>query len=148
MWRHATRSHLWKYNLLVACAASHAAGPNSASHFKSDIYDQTVLNLKIYFNYTFNIYNRWHNMLAILVILALFENWSSGKKVALYLNRIFQIGRTWQTSRLYSEPCWTIFELLDPQILRLWLRNFVGNFPFIPNIMVLILDKKINISYQ
>ena len=46
------------YELLAACAASHAAGPNSASHFKSDIYDEAVLNLTIYFNYTFNIYNR------------------------------------------------------------------------------------------
>ena len=42
---------------LAACAASHAAGPNSASHFKGDIYDEAVLNLTIYFNYTFNIYN-------------------------------------------------------------------------------------------
>ena len=38
-------------------------------------------------------YNQWHNMLAILLILAFFENWSSGEKVdfflSLYFNRIF-----------------------------------------------------------
>ena len=37
--------------LLAACAASHAAGTNSANHFKGDIYDEAVLNLTIYFNY-------------------------------------------------------------------------------------------------
>ena len=30
----------------------------------------------------------------------------------------FNLGGDWQTSRLYSEPYWTILELLDPQILR------------------------------
>ena len=40
-------------SILAACAASHAAGTNSANHFKGDIYDEAVLNLTIYFNYTF-----------------------------------------------------------------------------------------------
>ena len=30
--------------LLAACAASHAAGSNSANHFKSDIYDPCPFN--------------------------------------------------------------------------------------------------------
>ena len=51
-----------------------------------------------------------------------FPDLKFGRKVdfgqSLLSNRIIQFGRGWQTSRLYSEPYWAIFELLDPQILR------------------------------
>ena len=67
-------------------------------------------------------YNLGQNILRISLIFSFFEIWSSGEKVdfglSLKCNRIYQFGRGWQTSRLYSEPCLTIFEVLDPQIIR------------------------------
>ena len=68
-----------------------------------------------------SLYNQSRNILRISPISSFFENWSSGEKVefglSLKCNRIIQFGRGSQTSRPYSEPYWTIFELLDPQIL-------------------------------
>ena len=66
--------------------------------------------------------NLGQNILRIWIISSFSEIWSSGEKVdfglSLWFNRISQFGRGWQTSRLYSEPYWTISTLLDPQILR------------------------------
>ena len=89
-------------------------------------------------------YNQGRNILRISLISPFFEIWSSDEKVDFGLsvecNRIFRIRRGWWTSRLYSEPYWTIFCLLDPRIRAnsFVVLKFRGDFPFYLNIMTLI----------
>ena len=77
------------------------------SRIRHFLFFQTIMAIKY-----------WH----IWIIWRFFENTSLGENddfgLSIWFHRIFEFEGVWLTSRLFTKPFWSIFELLDPAILR------------------------------